>query len=506
MELNIPVVSAYVQYIYCTMKQPSRPPTATTPFFPVWRARLGPLKAKVQDLRRQPLPYLQGLFGSWIPAPALAPATDGPNSRDRIFNLHLTFWAFLSQVLNPATACREAVRQVLALFCLQALDPMDEQTSAYCQARLRLPLDRLQQILGKIAQHARQRCPKTSLWLGREVKVVDGSSVTLPDTPANQKVFPQPPSQKPGCGFPILRFVGLFSLTTGCVLATVTGSYYDAELTLFRKLWHFLKPRDILVADRLFSDYGTLACLGGKGVDVVVRMNQFRPKDFRQGRYLGPQDRLVTWRKPPRRPRTIGAVLWLTLPAELTLRMFRVRCSAKGFRTRHLIVVTTLLDPEKYPAAEVAKLYLQRWSVELFFRDLKTLLQMEHLRCKSPMMVQKEFLMHLIGYNLIRAVMVETVRKHAVPLERLSFKGSLDSVRQFSLALAKARKKKQLADLVRELLRVLATDLVPHRPNRKEPRALKRRPKPFPRLTQPRHQFKEIPHRSKYRKNKTQPK
>jgi hypothetical protein len=488
------------------MKQSPRKPTATTPFFPVWRARLGPLKAKVQHFHGQPLPCLQGLFGSWIPATALAQATHGPNSRDRIFNLELTFWAFLSQILNPGAVCREAVRQVLALFCLQSMDPTDEQTSAYCQARLRLPWDRLQQILGQISQHARQRCPKTSLWFGREVKVVDGSSVSLPDTLANQKVFPQPKSQKPGCGFPILRFVGLFSLTTGCLLATVTGSYYDAELALFRKLWHFLKPRDILVADRLFSDYGTLACLWGKGVDVVVRMNQFRPKDFRQGLCLGPQDRLVTWRKPRRCPRTIGPVLWLTLPAELTLRMFRVTCSAKGFRTRHLIIVTTLLDPEKYPAAEVAKLYLQRWSVELFFRDLKTLLQMEQLRCKSPAMVQKEFLMHLIGYNLIRAVMVETVRKHAVPLERLSFKGSLDSVRQFSLALAKARTKKQAADLVRELLRVLASDLVPHRPNRKEPRALKRRPKPFPRLTKPRHQFKEIPHRSKYRKNKTQSK
>ena len=259
------------------------------------------------------------------------------------------------------------------------MDPTDEQTSAYCQARLRLPPDRLQQILGQISQHARQQAsaPKASLlpWFYREVKVADGSSVSLPDTAANQKVFPQPQSQKPGCGFPIMKFVGLFSLTTGCLLTTVTGSYYDAELALFRKLWHFLKPRGILVADRHYSDYGTLAHLWGECVDVVVRMNQFRPKDFRQGLCLGPQDRLVTWRKPRRRPRTIGPVLWLTLPTELTLRMFRVTCSAKGFRTRHLIIVTTLLDPEKYPAQEVAKLYRQRWSVELFFRDLKTLLQ-----------------------------------------------------------------------------------------------------------------------------------
>ncbi len=180
--------------------------------------------------------------------------------------------------------------------------------------------------------------------------------------------------------------------------------------------------------------------------------------------------------------------------------MIRVRCAAKGFRTRELILVTTLLDPEKYPAKEIAQLFLQRWSIELFFRDIKTMLKMEQLRCQSPRMVQKEFFMHLIGYNLIRAVMVETVRKHEVALERLSFKGSVDSVRQYSLALAKARTKKKAAQLVQELLRVLASDLVPYRPERREPRAIKRRPKPFPLLTRPRKQFKEIAHRSRYRK------
>lgn len=484
------------------MKSLKPKPHNATPFFPAWRARLGPLKATVQEFQAKPLPYLQGFFGSWIPAPALAQATRGPNSRSRIFNLELTFWAFLGQILNPATVCREAVRQVLALFCLADRDLMDEQTSAYCQARLRLPLERLQQILGQIAQQAHQRCPKSRRWFGREVKVVDGSSVSLPDTVDNQNVYPQPKSQKPGCGSPIMKFVGLFSLATGCLLTTVTGNYYDAELALFRKLWHFLKPRDILLADRLYSDYGTLSYLWGECVDVVVRMNQFRPKDFRHGQYLGPNDRLVTWRKPQRRPRTIGAALWLTLPAELKLRMLRVRCSAKGFRSSTLIMVTTLLDPEQFPAEEVAKLYLQRWSVELFFRNLKTLLQMEHLRCKTPAMVQKELWMHLIGYNLIRAVMLETVRKHDVPLERLSFKGSVDSVRQFSLALGKAKTKRKAAALVRTLLLVLAKDLVPYRPNRREPRAVKRRPKPYALLNKPRHQYKETPHRGKYRKNK----
>jgi len=305
--------------------------------------------------------------------------------------------------------------------------------------------------------------------------------------------------QKPGCGFPIMKFVGLFSLSTGCLLGAVTGNFYDTELALFRKLWHFLKPRDVLLADRHFSDYGTLAHLCHQGMDAVMRMHQARPKDFRRGRYLGPADRLVTWQKPLHRLRTIGAKLWPGLPQTLTLRMIRVRCSAKGFRTRQLVLVTTLLNPQNYPATEIAQLFLQLWNVELFFRDIKTVLKMEHFRCQSPAMVQKEFFMHLISYNLIRALMLQTVRRTDVPLERLSFKGSVDSVRHFSTAIAKAPSKRKAAALGRELTRVLAADLVPTRPGRREPRALKRRPKPYSLLTKPRHQFVEIPHRGKYR-------
>jgi hypothetical protein len=474
-----------------------------TPFFPAWRPRLAPLKAAVQTVARKPLPYLQGLFGGWVPPSALEPQAHGANSRQRLFPIEMTFWAFLSQVLNPGTPCREAVRLVMALFCLAEREPLDEQTGGYCQARKRLPLGRLQHILGVIAHQVRRRCPKSHLWFGREVKVLDGSSATMPDTAANQKAFPQQKAQKPGCGFPIMRFVGLFSLSTGCLVTAATGSYYCAELSLFRKIWHFLKPWDVLLADRHFSDYGTLAVLWERCVDCVMRMNQARPKDFRKGLYLGPGDRLVTWQRPRQRPLTMGQKLWASVAKSLTVRLIHVRCSAKGFRTRELVLVTTLLDPEKYPAEQIAKLFLQRWSVELFLRDIKTMLQMEHFRCKSPAMVQKEFWMHMIGYNLVRAIMFETVRQHQVPLERISFKGCVDSVRQYSLALARTKTKKAAAKLLRELLRALARDLVPERPNRREPRALKRRPKPFPLLTKPRRLYKEIPHRSRYRKHKT---
>lgn len=471
-----------------------------TPFFPAWRPRLAPLKATLKTLRAKPLPQLQALFGSWIDPSALEQTCTGPNSRRRTFPLDLTFWAFLNQILNPGSPCRESVRLILALFCLTSDDPpADEQTGGYCEARRRFPLSRLHQIAGQTAAQARRRCPSARLWWGRETKVIDGSTVTMPDTPANQKAFPQQKAQRPGCGFPIMRIVGLFSLSTGCLLSAATGNYCTAELTLFRSLWHCLNPRDILLSDRHFSDYGTLAVLWQRCVDCVMRMNEARPKDFRQGLYLGRNDRLITWQKPRQRTRTIGRRLWNQLPKTLTLRMIRVRCSAQGFRTRELVLVTTLLDPQKYPAAEIAQLYLQRWEVELFFRDIKTVLQMEHLSCKSPAMVHKEFWMHMVAYNLIRALMVQAAHRYSVPLARLSFKGSLDSVRQYSAAISRARTKRRAQRLVADLLRVLASDLVPKRPNRREPRALKRRAKPFPLLTKPRKIFREIPHQSRYR-------
>lgn len=294
-----------------------------------------------------------------------------------------------------------------------------------------------------------------------------------------------------------MKFVGLFSLSTGCLLSVVTGNYYQAELSLFRRLWHYLKPGDVLVADRGFADYGTLAGLSIKGVDCVARLHQGRRADFRHGQRLGRGERLITFNKPIARVRTIGKRLWNFLPEKLTLRMIRVPFTAKGFRTRQLTLITTLLDPEKYPAQEIAALYRRRWEVELFFRDIKTMLQMEHLSCKTPPMVEKEFLMHMIAYNLIRCLMFEAARQHDVSLDRISFKGSVDAVRQYSVTIAHAPNGKKRRHLVSELLQVLAEDQVPFRPNRNEPRAVKRRPKPFPLLNRPRHRFKTRPHRNR---------
>jgi hypothetical protein len=477
-----------------------------TPFFPAWRARLSPLKAVLQKARSEPLPSPHHLFASALPENALWPSGHGAHSRQRVFTLGLTFWAFLSQVLSPGTSCREVVRQVQSLRTLHGKEGPGSPSSAYCQARLRLPLNRLWRILGFTVQNLRRKAGHDLGWFGREVKVVDGSSCTLPDTLSNQKAFPQPREQEPGLGFPLMKFVGLFSLHTGALLSAATGSLHQSELFLFRKIWNFLKSGDVLVADRLFSDFGTITALWQRGVDSVFRLHQARARalDFRQGDFLGKNDRLVQWFKPAQRPRTIQQRLWARLPQDIYLRLIRFKVEQKGFRTREIILVTTLLDPRVYPAEEIARLYLKRWSVELFFRDIKSMLKMEHLRGQSPAMVERELVMHLIAYNLIRTVMWEALRRHDVPLERLSFKGSLDAVRQYSAVLARAKSEGKAAALVRDLLKTLASDLVPLRPGRREPRALKRRPKPYALLTKHRHHFKEIPHKNKYSK-KTNP-
>ena len=216
---------------------------------------------------------------------------------------------------------------------------------------------------------------------------------------------------------------------------------------------------------------------------------------------MGKNDRLLVWKKPPQKPDYLSQRLWASLPAELPVRVLRYTLPKKGFRCRSLTLVTTLLDAQAYPAEELARLYARRWQIELWFRDIKTTLGMEVLHTKSPKMVHKELEMHFVAYNLIRGLMSQSAVAYAVPLERLSFKGSLDAARQFSAAIAQARSRKKQKELIQELLGVIARDPVPERPGRREPRAVKRRPKSYPLLNRPRHKFREIPHRNRHWKN-----
>ena len=295
--------------------------------------------------------------------------------------------------------------------------------------------------------------------------------------------------------------MGIFSLTSGVLLDYLKGNKHQHELALLHQLLDQFKPRDLALADRGFSSYGLIALLWLRGVASLFRLHQARASDLRRGQRLGKNDRLFTWRKPGLKPHYLPQALWKLIPDELPVRVLRFQLVVPGFRPESVTLVTTLVDAKAYPAEELARLYARRWRIELWFRDIKTSMGMERLSCQSPKLVHKELEMFLIAYNLIRALMVEAGAIHEVPVERLSFKGTVAAARQYSVAIAQARTKKKQRELVRELLKVIASDQVPDRPGRREPRAVKRRPKPYPLLNKPRRKFKDIAHRNRYWKN-----
>ena len=473
----------------------------TTPVFPCWRSRFAPIKQRVQQLRQQSLLQLDLLFSSFLPAWLLAQADEGANSRERIYSVRRTFFGFLYQVLNPGCPCAEVVLQIMALFALRSSRRVSEQTGAYCTARGRFPLDTLARLRCAVAAHAEKA---GQLWKGFCVKVIDGTGISMPDTQENQRAYPQSREQKRGCGFPFLKLVGVFSLATGVLLDYVKGNKHQHELNLLHRLLDQFKPGDLAVADRGFSCYSLLALLWQQKVPCLLRLHHARKKDMRQGKRLGKADRLVVWKKPHnwQRPRYVPPALWKIIVPELTVRILRFSLRRAGYRTRSVVLVTTLVDVQLYPAEELAELYARRWKIELWFRDIKTSMGMEVLRCQSPGMIHKELEMFFIAYNLIRCLMAQASQEYGVDIYRLGFKGTVDGVRQFSIAIAQARSRKKQQELIDLLIQTIAAKAVAERPGRREPRAVKRRPKPFPNLNQPRHKFKDVPHANRNWKNK----
>jgi len=474
-----------------------------TPFFQAFGPLLFGRPARAALARLSKLDSLQELyaiFGDLFPQRLLSPTEKGANSRRRSLPAQVTFWAFVWQVLSPGTSCRETVRKVEAWWrwgqrgARRGLSP-----SAYCQARARLDSQTLKLIHDSLAWNLERNTLGAEHWLeGRVVKIVDGTMCSMPDTAANQQRWPQSSWQKPGLGFPLMKLVGLFSLGSGALLEHTTGDLHVHESQLFRQLWESLEKRDVILADRGFCSYAAIASLALRGVDSVMRLHALRKADFRSGKALGQGERLVTWTKPAQRTPAWSAQEFAALPEQLVLRMIRLEVAAPGFRTRRVILITTLLDCELYPAEEVRALYGQRWTVELHFHQLKSILQLDVLRCHSPALISKELQLHLIVYNLIRALMQKAAHRHDVSLARISFKGTLDTVRQWSEVIhASSGQPRKQSLLISDMLRLIALDTLPHRPGRSEPRAKKRRPKNFQLLTRPRHKMGNLPHRNR---------
>lgn len=414
--------------------------------------------------------------------------------RERLWPPLATLWTFLMQVQEVGCSCREAVAMFLAgRAATGANADASADASAYCQARKRLPEGVIKRCMRLVAERLRDKIDPAHLWLGRRVWVVDGSSCSMPDTPELQAVFGQPSGQKPGCGFPVTTIVAMFSWATGAVPDVAIGSCRESELPLWRRLWHLLSSGDIVLGDRLYCTYSDLAGLLRRGCDGVFRLHQSRKPDFRRGKKLGRNDCLVRWKRPvcSLRQRGMSVEEWDRLPLEMSVRLIRANVGAPGFRCRNIVIATTLLDPVRYPVEEIIALYGDRWTVELRLRDIKTTLGMDVLRGKSADVVRKEIIMHLLVYNLIRSLMWEAAAAYGQPLHRLSFAGALQHINaslSYMWLYAGSLRARKLYQL---LLSWIARDLLPHRPNRAEPRAVKRRPKQYALLNKPREEMRK---------------
>lgn len=406
-----------------------------------------------------------------------------------IYTPAVTIWVFLAQCLSADHSCRDAVAQLIAWLVARGRHACSADTGAYCTARDQVPEEACVQLARDTGREVDKAAPRSWRWLGHRVLDVDGSTITMADTPDNQAEYPQQPTQKPGCGFPIARIVVVFSLAVGTVLDAALGKYQGKETgenSLFRTLHPMLQEGDVVLADRYFSGWFDLALLRQRGVHSVVRKHQLRATDFRTGERLGPDDHLVRWDKP-QRPTWMSQQLYQALADFLTLREIRVRVQQKGFRTKIVIVVTTLLDADRYSAEALATLYRRRWQAELHLRSLKIVMQMDHLRCKKPHRVRNEFYMHLVAYNLIRKVMALAAVRAGVEPWTLSFKGALQTLARMAPLLDT---NVALDVWCNALLDAIAAHIVGNRPDRFEPRLRKRRPKPYKHLREPRQNYK----------------
>ncbi|WP_311774840.1 IS4 family transposase [Nostoc sp. 2RC] len=363
-------------------------------------------------------------------------------------------------------------------------------TSAYCQARARLPEKLLEKLFNDSARNLENKVTQEHLWCGRKVLVIDGSTVSMPDTKENQKEYPQTSSQKKGCGFPIAKIGVIFSLVTGAAIALCIDVMNTHDIKLARNLYSFLKPNDVLLGDRAFCAYADMFAITKLDCDAVFRKHQSRTTTMRKGKIVGDCDKLVTWYKPTRCPKGLSKDEFDALPPSITVREIYYYIVIPGFRSQRVSLITTLLDKTSYPTLEIVGLYYKRWDVELDLRHLKTTLGMDILRCKTPSMVRKEIHVYLLAYNLLRSLMWQAGNTYNTPPLRLSLQGTRHHLIHFipKLEIAGSRKRNRL---YRTLLKVIVHKEVPDRPARTEPRTKKRRPKAYPLMTKPRHELRK---------------
>lgn len=458
----------------------------------------GRLRQQIGFLRRQflqegDLPFAN-VLSQEIVTEALTAAKITWN--DRVYQPLITLWVFLSQVLSEDHSCRAAVARLIAHRLARGQSRCSTETGAYCTARKRLPEKVFAEVACQTGRALDAQARSQWNWKGRHVYMFDGTTVSMPDTPANQSAYPQPDTQKPELGFPIARVGTITSLACGAILNLSFCKYAgkgQSEVGLLRRMWDILSPGDVLLTDCLMSTWTEMVLLKQRGVDSVSRLNRARRSaDFRRGKRLGCEDHVVRWAKPSRKPETIDRKAFNALPAFLEVRELRVRVQQRGFRTRKLVVVTTLTDSKTYAKSDLAELFRARWNHELDLRSIKTVMHMDVLRCKSPELVRKEVWTHMLAYNLIRTIMAQAAIKHGLQPRTISFKGALRLLEEFQrfLDYQAARGANHRRRLYSMLLDCVAAHRVADRPDRFEPRLRKRRPKHYAYLRKPRRVIK----------------
>jgi hypothetical protein len=416
--------------------------------------------------------------------------------RDRVFSPVTTIWGFLSQVLSEDHSCRDAVSRIIAHRAANGITVCSPNTASYCNARSRIPTSVLSTLATRTAEELHTSVGDRWKWNGRSVLILDGSSVSMPDTPENQAMYPQPPQQAAGLGFPLARIAVLLSLATGACHNLAIAPYEGkgtGETNLFRRMYHTLKPGDVVLADALFDDYFIACELCNRGIDLVARAQYERTGSW--AAESRPDGDILVWQRP-NKPRGMTGEQYRSYPKQLLMRQVTVDARDKNNRVEQFKVVTTILTPS-IDGKQIGALYEHRWEGEVDIRSIKCTMQMDILRCKTPDMVHKEIWTHLLAYNLLRTVMAVAANDNDIEPRKVSFKGAKQALTAFAPKIEAARPEDR-GLLIDAMLTTIAYHRVGDRPGRWEPRARKRRPKPAARLTQPRH-IAKLPHnRSKW--------
>lgn len=459
----------------------------------MWKSIAGWVSHQVRSERNKLLAAGELPFCELLPASYVERVLEEEHVawRDCVYSPLVTLWTFLSQTLCVDHSCRQAVARLRAFLTVQGQPPCAAETGPYCKARQKLPEQVCARLAREVGGALDERVGDRGLLNGRPVKLVDGTTVSMPDTAANQAEYPQSRTQKPGLGFPIARAVALLSLASGVALDLAMGRYTGkntGETALFRQLWRSLLAGDVVVGDRYFASYWDLTLLAMRGVDSVYRQHHLLLSERLRVRRLGPGDWLLRLPKPARPP-WMDRDSYRNVPRELLVREVSFRVRVRGWRVRQITIVTTLCDANTVPATELAQVYHARWQAEVDLRSIKVTMQMDVLRCKTPDMVRKEIWMHLLAYNLIRTVMAEAAEHAKLQPREVSFKGALQTLTAYRPLVEQATPG-ELPTLYESMLDAIASHVVGNRPHRYEPRAIKRRPKPHDLLTTPRQEAK----------------